>query len=103
MTYKLFIDDERFPPNDGSVWVIVRSSQEAIDYVQGFGIPDFISYDHDLGGDDTSIKFIWWLIDCYIEGTITSFPINYYIHSQNPIGAENIRGLLSSFIASEVK
>jgi hypothetical protein len=43
------------------------------------------------------------MIDAYIDGKITTFPVNYYVHSQNPIGAENIRRLLSGFIASEVK
>ena len=103
MTYKLFIDDERFPPNDGAEWVIARSSQEAIDIVRVRGIPDFISYDHDLGGADTSLRFIWWLIDCYLEGTFDEFPVNYYVHSQNPVGAKNIRELLQGFISVEVE
>lgn len=103
MTYKLFIDDERWPIDDGTKWVIARSSADAIAAVEGLGVPDYISYDHDLGGDDTSIKFIWWMIDAYIDGKITTFPVNYYVHSQNPIGAENIRSLLGGFISSEVK
>jgi hypothetical protein len=50
MSYKMFIDDERFPVSDD--WVIVRSSQEAIDTVLAKGFPSYISFDHDLGGDD---------------------------------------------------
>ncbi len=49
MTYNLFLDDERFPPNDGKDWVIVRSVQEAVDYVEVNGLPSFISFDNDLG------------------------------------------------------
>ena len=48
MTYKMFIDDERFPKTDD--WTIVRSSQEAIDCVLKKGIPSHIAFDHDLGG-----------------------------------------------------
>lgn len=102
MTYNLFIDDERFPPDDGREWVIVRSSQEAIYTVVERGAPSFISYDHDLGGDDTSMRFITWMIDAYLDGELQSFPVNYTIHSQNPVGARNIAELLKGFIASEL-
>ena len=103
MTYKLFLDDERWPIEDGTNWVIARSSADAIAAVENLGVPDFISFDHDLGGDDTSIKFIWWMINAYLDGRIASFTTQYYVHSQNPIGAANIRNLMDGFIHSEVK
>lgn len=102
MTYRLFIDDERYPPNDGHEWIIARSSQAAIDCIVTNGIPSYISYDHDLGGDDTSMRFIVWLIDSYLDGVLTEFPNKYTVHSQNPVGARNIRGILDGFIASEI-
>ena len=102
MTYRMFIDDERFPPRDDTTWVIVRSSAEAINCVQQHGVPQFISYDHDLGGNDTSMKFITWLIDAYLDGHIKTFPVNYTIHSQNPVGARNIQELLTGFIKCEI-
>ena len=102
-SYKLFIDDERFPPFNSGEWVIVRSSQEAIEYVKQHGTPIFISYDHDLGGDDTSIKFINWMIEYYLDNcdsciTYFKFPVYYTIHSQNPVGAANIKGLIDGFV-----
>jgi hypothetical protein len=102
MTYHLFIDDERFPPDDGKNWNIVRTSDEAIGCVIMCGVPEFVSYDHDLGGDDTSMKFIWWMIDAYLDGKIDGFPVNYTVHSQNPVGARNIRELLDAFIRTEI-
>ena len=102
MSYNLFIDDERFPPDDGREWVIVRSSEEAIECIRTRGIPDFISYDHDLGGYDTAMRFIMWLIDAYLDGELGTFPVNYTIHSQNPVGARNIKCLLDGFIQAEV-
>jgi len=102
MTYRMFIDDERFPPRNETDWVIVRSSAEAIAFVQEIGVPQFISYDHDLGGDDTSMKFITWMIDAYLDKKISSFPVNYEVHSQNPVGAKNIRALLDGFIRCEI-
>lgn len=98
MTYKLFIDDERFPPDDSNEWLIARSSNEAIDIVIKQGTPNFISFDHDLGGDDTAMRFIWFLIESHIEGSLDTFPTNYYVHSQNPIGVQNIKGLMDNYI-----
>ena len=102
MTYRLFIDDEREPPGQASDWVIARSSDEAIETVLARGVPEFVSYDHDLGGDDISLWFIYWMIDRYLEGDITAFPVNYTVHSQNPVGARNIQGLLDNFIQTVV-
>ncbi len=98
MTYKMFIDDERQPPGQASDWVIARSSDQAIEIVLERGVPEFVSYDHDLGENDISLWFIYWLIDRYLEGDITTFPVNYTVHSQNPVGAKNIQGLLDNFI-----
>lgn len=105
MGYRLFIDDERSPPEDGGEWVVARSSNAAIKLLKDRGPPDFISFDHDLGGDDTSIKVIDWLIGemLFAEESIdlrwVKFPRNYYVHSQNPVGRKNIEGKMNGFIA----
>lgn len=102
MTYKLFIDDERFPVTDD--WVIVRTSEEASKYVAQHGMPTEISFDHDLGkdvlgDDDTSMHFIWWIINThYDHGLEIPADFTYYVHSQNPIGARNIKGLMDGFL-----
>lgn len=93
--YKMFIDDERFPVDDS--FVIVRSSSEAIEYVKIHGIPSFISFDHDLGEHDTSIVFINWLIDYVLDNDFAA-TFEFYVHSQNPVGAENIKGKLNQFL-----
>ena len=53
MSYKLFIDDERHPPNDGKEWVVVRSFFSATDTIISNGCPVHISFDYDLGLDST--------------------------------------------------
>ena len=93
---KLFIDDERFPVTND--FVIVRTSTEAKAFVEKFGCPNFISFDHDLGGDDTSMVFIKWLIERDLDDKIIPSDFDYYIHSQNPIGRQNIDGLLRSYL-----
>lgn len=97
MTYKLFIDDERFPTTDD--WVIVRSSQEAIDCVLKNGFPSHIAFDHDLGGNDTSMKFINWLIDYMFDCELHfKHEFTWSVHSQNPVGAENIRRIMTAIV-----
>ena len=95
--YKLFIDDERHPVTDD--WVIARSSMDAVKAVMERGMPIEIAFDHDLGGDDTSRVFCKWLSD-YMADNDIAFPKNfvYSVHSQNPIGAEWLRGVMSGMI-----
>ena len=95
--YKLFIDDERFPVTDD--WVIVRTSKEAIDYVAQNGFPREISFDHDLGYDDTSIRFLHWIAEALMDGKLT-IPENftYSVHSQNPVGAKNIHSYMQCIL-----
>lgn len=92
----LFIDDERFPPDDGKSWKIVRSSEEAICFFGNNGLPDHISFDHDLGGDDTSMIIIKWITGCILDTGYDEIPFSYTVHSQNPVGARNITGALTS-------
>jgi hypothetical protein len=93
--YSLFIDDLRDPANKTDV--IARSSSEAIAIVSALGMPDHISFDHDLSGDDTSIIFINWLTNQLIDKKL-SFPddFTFSVHSQNPVGVENIKSKMRS-------
>ena len=96
MSYALFIDDERFPPADGRDWVIARTSNEALEVVDRNGWPDYVSFDHDLGGDDTSMAVIHGAIDRLLV-TEAPLPFEWTVHSQNPIGRDNIAALLGSY------
>ena len=89
--WKLFLDDEREPIGDG--WTIARDADSARDLIRSNGIPRFISFDHDLGDGDNGSQFVSWLIDHMLDNSI-KFPLDfsYMIHSQNPVGAGNIRG-----------
>lgn len=88
--YKLYLDDIRNPISDD--WIICRSSSEALDYITNHGQPTFISFDHDLGGDDTSMVFLKALSTMVDEPTF-----DYIVHSANPIGAQNIISYLESW------
>jgi hypothetical protein len=96
--YKLFIDDLREPPT-GTDYIVARSSTEAIGWVVLRGIPQHISFDHDLGGEDTSMVFLHWLANKVVDVEL-EFPegFTYTVHSQNPVGAQNIRGFMGGLI-----
>ena len=104
MSYKLFIDDERFPPEGREhEFVIVRTPVEAMRVMSDRGCPSFISFDHDLGGEMTAMQIVHWMveIDMDYQRTGESFipeSFKYDVHSQNPIGVANIRGLLNSYL-----
>jgi hypothetical protein len=96
--WHLFIDDERHPTNPNRWW-IARTSEEAINLITKHGMPVEITFDHDLGGDDTSMRVIHWIIDQHLDGKL---PIPdtfaYSIHSQNSVGVRNISGLMDGFL-----
>lgn len=99
MSYSLFIDDERFPPNDGREWIICRTMEEVQATIIAHGFPMYISFDHDLGeGQPTGHDIAKWIVNQDLDDSIIPAGFTYYVHSQNPIGAANIRGLLDSYL-----
>ena len=60
--YWLFIDDERPLPDRWKSSAAARSSDEAIALMDKRGCPRGISFDHDLGGDDTAMRVVNWMI-----------------------------------------
>lgn len=99
----LFLDDERFPADSyASKFDAVFIIRTSFDAIQTFpNLVPFnvhISFDHDLGGNDTSMVFLNWLIDFPdFANMIRENRITWEIHSQNPIGAKNLSSKLESF------
>jgi hypothetical protein len=112
----LFLDDERKPsqvtwvklPND-VIWKIVRSYDQFVRHITEHGLPEVISFDHDLEFDhykfsgDFKIDYekmersgyhcAKWLLDYLMDRGIKELP-EFYVHSMSPVGRENIRMLL---------
>lgn len=106
----LFIDDERFPPDYvdgqhiGEGWNIARDMRRVQDFVLTHGIPNYISFDHDLGEDKANgFMIAKWLVNMHLDG-LALFPADfkYYVHSQNPVGKANIEGLLDPFLEANL-
>ena len=99
MSYCMFLDDDmvyRHPPENGKLWIRVQSTDEAIKLVKEKGWPEHISFDHDLGENDTSMIFIRWMIEVLLD-TGSSLPFTYTVHSANPVGFQNITALLLAY------
>lgn len=93
----MFLDGIRVPQE--TFTVIARSSKEAIEYVKNNSCPNFISFDHDLGGEDTSMVFLKWLVSEDInKGNIIPHNFTFTIHSANPVGTKNIESYIKSYL-----
>lgn len=120
---RIFLDDVRSPVDvykyTGitlylSDWLVVRSYDQFIEAIKYHGLPDIISFDHDLGFtneyyiesgltspevDKTGYDCAKWLVNYCIDNKV-KLP-NYLVHSQNPVGAENIQNLMENYYKFE--
>ncbi|SMO91840.1 hypothetical protein SAMN06265171_11235 [Chryseobacterium rhizoplanae] len=110
----LFLDDIRYPieayhytrqdiflRND---WHIVRNYEQFVNRILEKGLPEMISFDHDLADleqysqefvEKTGYDCAKWLIE-YCMDNYLDLP-QFYSHSMNPVGKENIISLLKNF------
>ncbi len=105
---KLFLDDVRQPYD--SSWDVARSYAEFAAYVSEHGVPEVISFDHDLADEhylaldaesfvEASVAFTektgcacaWLLI------TLGQFPRLAIVHTFNPAGAHHLMKLLAPY------
>lgn len=97
MTWKLYLDDVRDPPEPG--WTVVRSSIMAVvKCVQRKELPVMMSLDHDLGEDDNTMRFLKELYVMWEDmGADPDKIPDYVVHSANPIGTKNIISYMESW------
>jgi hypothetical protein len=127
MSYNLFLDDVRRPQEpyyytrDSKYidleWITAKNFNEFRKTIFEKGLPDMVSFDHDLSAEQYSIKMefnSWeeyyniedremtgydcakWLCEYCLEYN-KKFP-KYLVHSFNHIGAENIRNYIRNFL-----
>ena len=122
--YNLFLDDIRHPSQVANYilpieareqylkedWVIVRNYEEFVKVIDERGLPNKVSFDHDLADihydpktwtegfvyqEKTGLDCAKYLIEKIQECVEVTIIID--VHSQNPIGAENIRQLFFNY------
>ena len=103
---KLFLDDIRtidmvYDKSVESEFDIVRTYTEFVNYIQKKGLPNFISFDNDLGlGEDGKVALdglaaAKWLV---YESGLDLRNLQFNVHSANPVASEQIKGLLNNYI-----
>lgn len=126
-TGALFLDDIRMPKdvyeyikNDIYLslnWDIVRNYNDFVQYITDTGLPDIISFDHDIADSHYTPQHLWddydaskkwqeeqvhtektgydcakWLVEyCLINDLDLPF---CYVHSQNVVGRDNINSYI---------
>lgn len=104
---KLWLDDIRLAPS--MEWKRVMTYAEFVEAIEIFGLPEIVSFDHDLGDwtivaqrpvlpdyeEKTGYDCAKWLINYCLCRDI-DLP-EWRVHSANPVGAENIRALLENY------
>jgi hypothetical protein len=108
----LLIDDERNfvehlgylkekgLPGTADDWEIVKSYDEFVSRIVLHGLPELISFDHDLAdirGDEefTGVTCARWLVNFCIEKN--SLLPKYLVHSSNGEGAKNIDSIFKTY------
>lgn len=83
----LFLDDERFPPEDGREWAIVRTVPAAVAWIVRHGLPAHLSFDNDLQRRLEGRHLARWLIrkDFEAGGTFLPDDFSWCVHSQNSV------------------
>ena len=82
-------------------FVVVRSYQDFVSTIEDKGLPEFISFDNDLGLDENGdvaedgYAAAKWLV--YNSGLDIS-NLTFKVHSANPVASEQIKGLLDNYI-----
>lgn len=118
--YNLFLDDYRQPIDAYDYthnqlylmkWIVVKNYDEFVKIVELYGVPQVISFDHDLGRDHykhqsdidydqftekTGYHCAKWFIDYCIDNK-SKLPATILIHSMNPAGSMNIKSLFDTY------
>ena len=103
---KLFLDDIRtidmvYDKTMESDFDIVRTYEEFITYINKNGLPNFISFDNDLGlGKNGKVApdgfaAAKWLV---YESGLDLKNLEFKVHSANPVASKQIKGLLNNYI-----
>lgn len=89
---KIWLDDLRERPNRS--FIHLKNYNEFKDFISTHGLPNFISFDQDLGLGKTGYDGAKFLVEYCLDNNL-ELP-DYKVHSQNPVGKENIEKLLEN-------
>ena len=103
----LWLDDARDPFDTEIDWLVfspigrnvevkwVKDYDEFVNYINEFGIPNGICFDHDLGDGKTGYDCVNWLIEYCMDNNCDFPPTGF--QSANPVGRENMMKKIENF------
>lgn len=118
---RLFLDDMRIPEQAYNYtknrvyleeWDVVQHYTSFIRYIEKHGIPEIISFDHDLAiehydhqadipydqfNEKTGFHCAKWLVEYCIDNKL-DLPKEIYIHSMNTVGKLNISSIFTTYL-----
>lgn len=98
--YKIFFDDLRdptdiYPDAKEGEWLVIRNIADFKDAIETIGIPTFVSFDNDLGGDEECKEVVKWIV---FEKELDISEMEFKIHSANSSGVrEYMTGTLNNW------
>ena len=111
---KIYLDDKKkeegrdpsitYPKDSPDFWYRAYNYAEFCDLIKSKGVDDidFISFDHDLadfdedGNEKTGMDCAKFLANYCMDHGWVDIPL-YNVHSDNPVGAQNITSYLESY------
>ena len=101
-TLYIYLDDIRDIPWQNHLYcdkaIVCRNYKSAVAAIKKYytsSIDLIIDLDHDLGNDKSGYDFCKYLVENEITG-------RFHVHSMNPVGAENMRQLLTHYNWREI-
>lgn len=125
--YNLYLDDVRKPSASFDYtknkiyidlnWVVVKDFDEFVKYVNENGLPEIVSFDHDLADEHyhkdmykgseynklydkfeekTGYDCVKWMVDYCIDNG-KKFP-KWYLHTMNPAGRMNMESYIKNYL-----
>jgi hypothetical protein len=95
---KVWLDDLRDPVEwvkNPRSWFWVKNSEDALELLEDMkrkgNRPDAMSFDHDLGGSDTSRRVVLWM--CENE----FWPVECTVHTMNNVGRDWLCGMIQRY------
>ena len=102
--YKIFLDDLRtvemvYGPGRDSEFEIVRNVDDFKKMVEERGVPDYISFDHDLGLRDNgetmdAYEVVKWMV---FDKEYDLRNMEFFVHSANPLALGKISSLINNW------
>lgn len=95
-SYDLFLDDERIPASSAfcgtRTLIVCRDDRAFKETIRRLGLPQVFHLDHDLGeNSDDGTHLMKWLLNYILDNEVKVNPgIQFFVHSQNPIGAQRM-------------